>query len=92
MNPSEIKAIESQRQALLGQLSAAETALRNGLHSQGVGGNARAHLDRAMAHLAEAYVAINENKSVRTVQQLVDDLIRVERVIEDARRQKSQRI
>ena len=92
MNPAEIKAIESRRQALLGQLSAAETALRNGLHSQGVGGNARAHLERAMAHLCEAYIAINENKSVRTVHQLVDDLIRVERVIEDARRQKSQRI
>jgi hypothetical protein len=30
MNPAEIKAIESRRQALLGQLAAAETALRNG--------------------------------------------------------------
>ena len=92
MNPPEIKAIESQRQALLGQLATAETALRNGLHSQGVAGNVRAHLERAMAHLAEAYVAINENTAMRTVHQLVDDLSRVERVIEDARRQKSQRI
>ena len=47
---------------------------------------------RALAHIGEAYLAINEGKAVRSVQQLVDDLIRVEQVIEDARRQKSQRI
>ena len=93
MTLGEIMAIESRRQALLGQLSAAETALRNGLHSQGVGGNARAHLERAMAHLCEAYIAINENKSVcERSCNLVTDLIRVERVMEDARRRPPQRI
>jgi tetrahydromethanopterin S-methyltransferase subunit F len=92
MNPVEIKVIESRRQALLGQLTAAETALRNGLHSQGIGGTARAHLERAMAHLCEAYIAINERKSVRTVQQLVEDLNRVQQVLDDVQRRKSQRI
>jgi hypothetical protein len=92
MNPAEIKAMESRRQALLGQLSAAETALRNGLHSPEVGDTARAHLERAMAHFCEACIAINERKSVRTVQQLVDDLNRVQQVLADVQRRKSQRI
>jgi hypothetical protein len=92
MNPIEIKAVASRRQALLGQLKAAEAGLRSGLHLHGFGGTAHAHMERAMAHICEACLAINESKPVRSVQQLVADLIRVEQVIEDARRQKSQRI
>jgi hypothetical protein len=69
---------------------------RNGpaerLHSPVVGGNARAHLDRAIAHLCEAHIAINENKSVRAVQQLVDDLNCIQQLMDDAQRRKSQRI
>jgi len=93
MNPGELQAIESQRQALLGQLTAAETALRSGLHNtHGFGDTARAHMDRARAHICEAYIAINESKSVRTVQQLVDDVNRVQQVMDDVQRRKSQRI
>jgi len=93
MNSDDLKSIESQRQALLGQLTAAETALRAGLHNtRGFGDTARAHLERARAHIQEAYIAINEAKSVRTVQQLVDDLNRVQQVMDDAQRRKSQRI
>jgi len=93
MNPGELQAIESQRQALLGQLTAAETALRIGLQTtRGFGETARAHMERAMAHLCEAYIAINETKSVRTVQQLVDDITRVHKVMDDVQRRKSQRI
>jgi hypothetical protein len=93
MNPGELQAIESQRQALLGQLTAAETALRNGLlNTRGFGDTARAHMERARAHISEAYIAINEGKSVRTVQQLVDDVNRVQQVMDDVQRRKSQRI
>jgi len=92
MNPGELNMIESQRQALLGQLTAAETALRSGLHTRGFGETARAHMERAWAHICEAYIAINESKSVRTVQQLVDDLNRVQQVMDDVQRRKSQRI
>ncbi len=93
MNPGELQAIESQRQALLGQLTAAETALRAGLHNtRGFGDTARAHMERARAHIQEAFIAINEAKSVRTVQQLVDDLNRVHQVMDDVQRRKSQRI
>jgi len=46
MNPGELQAIESQRQALLGQLTAAETALRAGLNNtRGFGDTARAHME-----------------------------------------------
>jgi len=93
MNSDDLKSIESQRQALLGQLTAAETALRAGLNNtRGFGDTARAHLERARAHIQEAYIAINEAKSVRTVQQLVDDLNRVQQVVDDVQRRKSQRI
>lgn len=92
MTPEEFKAIEAKRQELLGQLSAADAALQRGLHTHGFGSTARAHLERARAHVAEAYLAINENKVGRTVHQLVDDLNRIEQVMEDAKRGKSQRI
>ena len=92
MNSTDIKVIETQRQALLGQLRSAEAALRSGLHTHGFGSTARAHMERAQAHIQEAYIAINEAKSVRSVQQLVDDLNRIQQVMEDTRRGQSQRI
>ena len=52
----------------------------------------RSHLERARAHINEAYIAINENIAVRTVPQLVDDLNRIQQVMDDVQRRKSQRI
>jgi hypothetical protein len=92
VNSDEFKAIESQRQALLAQLNAAEAALRSGLHTQGFGCTARAHMERALAHVQEAFVAVNEIGHARTVQQLVNDLVRVQQVMDDAKRGKSQHI
>ena len=87
MNADEIKLIETQRQALLGQLRAAEAALRGGLHTHGFGSTARAHMERAMAHIQEAYVAINELRAVRSVPQLVEDLNRIEQACSELRQQ-----
>ena len=92
MNSIESSNEAKQRLTLLRQLTAAETALRIGLHVRGFGNNAREHMERAKAHLCEAYIAINETRSVRTVHQLVDDLNRVEQVLEDGKRRKSQRV
>jgi Tfp pilus assembly protein PilO len=92
MSVDDFKAAEAKRQEMLGQLTAAETALRNGLHTQGFGATVLAHMERALAHIREAYVALNEAKQVRTVQQLVEDLNRVQQVIEDAKRGRSRRI
>jgi len=95
MSADELNAIESQRQGLLGQLKAAEAALHNGMHTHGFGSTARAHMERALAHICEAYVAINEPaKHTRSVNQLVEDLNRIQRVTDDfkQRQSKSQRI
>ena len=92
MSLENLNAIEARRQALLGQLRTAETAVRAGLHAHGFGIAARAHLERAMAHINEAYIAINETKAIRTVPQLVDDLNRIQQVMDDVQRRKSQRI
>lgn len=92
MNGEDFKMVEAKRQELLGQIKAAESALRSGLHTQGFGSTARAHMERAMAHICEAYIAINEAKQVRTVQQLVDDLNRIQKVMDDAKLGKTQRI
>ena len=88
MNTGEIQAIEARRQALLGQLRTAEASVRAGLLAHGFGETARAHLERAMAHNQEAYVAINESKAVRTVPQLVEDLNRIQQVMDEARQRK----
>jgi hypothetical protein len=92
MNPGELQKIEAERQSLLGQLTAAETALRNGLRTHGFGETARAHMERAHAHISEAFIAINEGRPVRTVSQLVDDLNRVQKVMNYMRRRNSQHI
>ncbi len=52
----------------------------------------RAHLERALAHIQEACVAINEINRVRTVEQLVNDLTRVQQVMDAATRGKSRHI
>ena len=92
MDSDDLKSIENQRQALLGQLTAAETALRTGLHSHGFGSTARAHMERALAHIQEAYMAINEFNRARTVEQLINDLVRVQQGMDAAKRGKSQHI
>jgi len=92
MDSDDLKSIENQRQALLGQLTAAETALRTGLHTHGFGSTARAHMERALAHIQEAYIAINEFNRARTVEQLINDLVRVQQGMDAAKRGKSQHI
>jgi hypothetical protein len=91
MDSDEIKSIESQRQALLAQLNSAEAALRDGLHARGFGSTAQEHMERALAHIREAYIAINEGMKVRSVQQLTNDLERIQQVIETAKRGQSHR-
>jgi uncharacterized membrane protein YccC len=87
MDANNLKAIETRRQALLGQLNAAEAALRSGLHTHGFGSTAREHMERARAHIQEAYIAIAETKAVRSVPQLVEDLNRIEQACNELRQQ-----
>lgn len=92
MNPEDTKQAELIRQELLSQITNAELALRKGLHIPGFGETTAAHLERALAHVREAYVAINETKSIRSVPQLVEDLNRVQQAMDDTRRGRSQHI
>jgi hypothetical protein len=87
MNADDLKTVEKQRQSLLEQLRTAESALRAGLHTHGFGGTARAHMERSVSHIQEAYIAINEMCTVRSVPQLVEDLTRIEQACNELRQQ-----
>lgn len=84
MDAEDFKKAEARRLDLVSQLDAARTALRGGLQVRGFGATAREHMERALAHVQEAHVALNEIGRARTVSQLVNDLIRVQRVVDDA--------
>jgi len=73
--------------SILEELTAAENALRANLHRHDLDPTARAHMERATSHVHEAYVAINEVGKARTVQQLVGDLEKVERLVAKLRQQ-----
>jgi hypothetical protein len=52
-------------------------------------------MERAMAHISEAYIAINEpTKNTQTVHQLMDDLNRIQQLTDDFKRRQhnSQRV
>ncbi len=79
MTPAEGNNREAQRQVLLGQLSAAEAALRAKLDLDCASVTARVHMQRALAHIQEAGVAVNGVGRARTVWQLVEDLTKFKR-------------
>jgi hypothetical protein len=87
MNPSELSLLEKERQTLLQQLTAADAALRANLHMHCVDETGRAHMERALAHVREAYIAINEVARARTVQQLVSDVMKIEHLFDKLRQQ-----
>jgi len=89
MNPGSLTRLELLRRALLGQLQTADVNLRSGLHQHGMDAIVRAHLERALAHIREAYIAVNEQNKIRTVQELADQLVRVEQMQADLRAQQT---
>ena len=83
MNPAEANNREARRQALLGQLHAAEAALRANLDLDCAEVTARVHMQRALAHIQEATVAVSGVGRARTIWQLVDDLTKLKRDSDD---------
>ena len=79
MNTTEANQRDALRQALLGQLNAAEAALRANLDLNCANVTARVHMQRALAHIQEATVAVNGVVRARTVWQLVEDLTKFRR-------------
>ena len=89
MNRGILNRRELLRRTLLGQLQTAEVNLRSGLHQHGLDVIVRAHLERALAHIREAYIAVNEQTKIRTVQELADQLARIEQMPADLRSQQT---
>ena len=85
MNAGSFNRLELLGRALLGQLQAADVNLRSGLHHHGVDALVRAHLERALAHIREATIAVNEQTKIRSVQELADQLARIELMQADLR-------
>ena len=89
MKAGALNHLELARQTLLGNLHTAEVNLRAGLHQHGLDAIVRAHLERALAHIREASIAVDEQTKVRTVQELADLLARVEQMQADLRAQQT---
>jgi hypothetical protein len=68
------------------QLDTADQALRENLHRSDLDATAREHMERALSHVREAYVATNEIGKARSVQQLVGDLEKVNHIVSKVRR------
>lgn len=67
------------------QLDTAEQALRENLHRNDLDPTAREHMERALSHVREAYIATNEIGKARSVQRLVGDLEKVDRLVDKVR-------
>ena len=89
MNTGALNVVELRRRALLDQFQTAEVNLRAGLHQHGMDAVVCAHLDRALAHIREAYIAVNEQTKIRTVQEMTEQLARVEQIQADLRAQQT---
>ena len=89
MNAGALNRLERLRRTLLGQLQTADVNLRAGLHQHGMDAIVRAHLERALAHIRESYIAVNERAKIRTVQELADQLSRIEQIQADLRAQQT---
>ncbi len=74
---------------ILAQLNDAESALRENLHRHDLDVTARAHMERAVAHVREAYIATNEIGKARTVQKLVQDCEAFDRLLVKVRDRQS---
>jgi len=72
---------------ILELLNQAEFALRENLHRHDLDPVARAHMERACAHVREAFIATNEIGKSRSVQQLVRDCEALEQLLNKVRHQ-----
>jgi len=87
MNAPALNLVELRRRALLCQLETAEVNLRAGLHQHGLDAPVRAHLERALAHIREVFIAVNEHTTIRTAQELAEDLARMDQMQTELRAQ-----
>lgn len=79
-------------QGILELLNEAERALRTNLHRHDLDPTAHAHMERALNHVREAYVATNEIGKARSVQRFVSDLEKIQRLTEKLHRRQASQI
>lgn len=78
------------KRSILEPLDDAERALRENLHRHDLDPTARAHMERALNHIHEAFISTNEVGKARTVQRLVGDLDKAERLAEKLAQRQSE--
>ena len=87
MTASEYNAPDLNRHALHVRLQSADTALRSGLNQPCGEALVRAHIERALAHIREAETALHNLARARTVEQLSEQLARIDEMREELRSQ-----
>ena len=73
---------------IIEQLDTAEQALRENLHRDDLDPTAREHMERALSHVREAYIATNEIGKARSGQRLVSDSEKVIPIMAKVRRRR----
>ena len=87
MTAAESNAPDLNRHALHVRLQSADTALRAGLNQPCGEALVRAHIERALAHIREAETALHNLARARTVEQLAEQLARIDEMREELRSQ-----
>lgn len=87
MTVAESNAPDLNRHALHVRLQSADTALRAGLNQPCGEALIRSHIERALAHIREAETALHNLSRTRTVEQLAEQLARIDEMREELRSQ-----
>ncbi len=87
MTAAESNAPDLNRHALHIRLQSADTALRAGLNQPCGEALIRSHIERALAHVREAETALHNLARARTVEQLAEQLARIDEMREELRSQ-----
>jgi len=73
--------MNSETRQLLNNLNQAEAFLRANLHTHFLDETARHHMERAISHVREAFIAVNDPGRARSVSDLLHDLAAGERLL-----------
>lgn len=87
MTASESNTTDLNRHAFLARLQTADTALRAGMGQDCIERLARAHVERALAHIREAETALHNLARARTVTDLAEQLAHIDEMRADLREQ-----
>ena len=87
MTAAESNAPDLNRHALHVRLQSVDTALRAGLNQPCGEALVRSHIERALAHIREAETALHNLARARTVEQLAEQLARIDEMREELRSQ-----